>query len=136
MPEPTHFDEMFGRGDDARAPYRCYKDWIDGEDLGRLRKKSAEAESYFRSTGITFNVYGAEEAVERLIPFDVVPRIIAGDEWDRLTRGIEQRVRAINAFIYDVYHRQEIIRAGRIPASLISRNDAFVPEMIGVEPPG
>ena len=99
-------------------------------------KKATEAETFFRRTGITFNVYGAAEADERLIPFDIVPRIISAREWARLTRGIEQRVRAINAFLHDIYHRQEILRAGRVPVELIARNDAFLPQMIGVAPPG
>ena len=77
-----------------------------------------------------------QEADERLIPFDIVPRIISGAEWRRLERGIEQRVRAINAFLHDIYHRQEILRAGRIPPELIANNDAFLPQMIGVTPPG
>ncbi len=130
------FDEMFGNGDGPREPYRDYGAWIAGEDAAQLRKKSVEAERFFRRTGITFNVYGAEEATERLIPFDLVPRILSAREWSRLERGIKQRVRAINAFLHDIYHRQEILRAGRIPAELIARNDAFLPEMIGVSPPG
>ncbi|MEJ6395236.1 circularly permuted type 2 ATP-grasp protein [Gymnodinialimonas sp. 2305UL16-5] len=130
------FDEMTGKGSEARAPYADYNGWFDGEDLRELRKKSAEAESFFRRTGITFNVYGQAEADERLIPFDIVPRIISAREWARLTKGIEQRVRAINAFLYDIYHRQEILRAGRIPRELIDRNEAFLPQMMGVAPPG
>ncbi|MCR9067579.1 MAG: circularly permuted type 2 ATP-grasp protein [Rhodobacteraceae bacterium] len=130
------FDEMSGSGAGLRSPYGRYRDWFDGEDLRDLRKKSTEAERFFRRTGITFNVYGADEADERLIPFDIVPRIISGREWSKLTKGIEQRVRAINAFLYDIYHRQEILRAGRIPVDLIARNDAFLPHMIGVTPPG
>src|SRR5690606_20777792 len=94
------------------------------------------SEAFFRRTGITFNVYGREEAAERLIPFDIIPRIISAREWARLERGIEQRVRAINAFLHDIYHRQEIIRAGRIPLEIIANNDAFLPEMIGFSPPG
>ncbi len=131
------FDEMMGCGDGqiAREPYADYKSWIDGEQPGRLRKISAEAEAFFRRTGITFNVYGEEDASERLIPFDIVPRIISGREWSRLSKGIEQRVRAINAFLYDIYHRQEILRAGRVPHRLIEQNDAFLPEMMGVTPP-
>ena len=69
-----------------------------------------------------------------MIPFDIVPRIISGREWDRLSKGIEQRVRALNAFLYDIYHNQEIIKAGRIPADLIANNEAFLAEMIGVTP--
>ena len=95
-----------------------------------------DAERVFRKTGITFAVYGEEEAAERLIPFDIVPRIISGTEWRRLTQGIEQRVQALNAFLDDIYHRQEILRAGRIPKELIANNEAFLPEMIGVRPPG
>lgn len=94
-----------------------------------------DAERVFRKTGITFAVYGELEASERLIPFDIVPRIISGSEWRRLTLGIEQRVQALNAFLDDIYHRQEILRAGRVPKELIARNAAFLPEMIGVRPP-
>ena len=96
----------------------------------------ADAERVFRKTGITFAVYGEAEAAERLIPFDIVPRIMSGAEWRRLTQGIEQRVQALNAFLDDIYHRQEILRAGRIPKELIAGNAAFLPEMIGVRPPG
>ncbi|MBZ0215625.1 MAG: circularly permuted type 2 ATP-grasp protein [Fimbriimonadaceae bacterium] len=130
------FDEMLGTGADTRSPYHDYKAWFEKQELTRLRKKSAEAETFFRRTGITFNVYGKEEASERLIPFDIIPRIMSGREWARLVGGIEQRVRAINAFLHDIYHRQEIVRAGRIPVEIIARNEAFLPEMIGVHPPG
>ena len=133
---PRFFDEMHGAGETPRTPYAGYCDWLTGEDFGHLRRKSDEAERFFRRVGITFNVYGAAEADERLIPFDIVPRIISGREWSRLSRGIEQRVRAINAFLHDIYHRQEILRAGRIPTELIAKNDAFLPQMIGVKPPG
>ncbi len=133
--EERPFDEMFGREGARRGPYAGYHEWFETEDLGHLRRQTLKAETFFRRTGITFNVYGQEEAAERLIPFDIVPRIIAAHEWSRLTRGIEQRVRAINAFLYDIYHRQEIVRAGRIPMRLIAQNEAFLPEMIGVSPP-
>ena len=130
------FDEMLKADATAREPYRDYGSWFQSEDIARLRRKSDEAETFFRRTGITFNVYGADEADERLIPFDIVPRILSGREWSRLARGIEQRVRAINAFLHDIYHRQEILRAGRVPKNLIVHNDAFLPQMIGVTPPG
>ncbi|MBU2943230.1 circularly permuted type 2 ATP-grasp protein [Shimia thalassica] len=120
----------------VRDPYKVYYDWFSNDDIKRLRRKSEDAEAFFRRIGITFNVYGQDEADERLIPFDIVPRIISAQEWARLERGIEQRVRAINAFLHDIYHRQEILRAGRIPKELISGNEAFLPEMIGVNPPG
>ena len=127
---------MLGSGEDVRPPYQDYKNWLDGEDVKRLHRKSAEAEAFFRKTGITFNVYGEDKADERLIPFDVVPRVLSAREWRKLSKGIEQRVRAINAFLYDIYHRQEILRAGRVPVELIANNAAFLPQMIGVNPPG
>ena len=130
------FDEMWGNAGAIRAPYRGFNDWFAEEDPRRLRAKQREAEEIFRLTGITFNVYGRAEAEERLIPFDIVPRIMSGTEWHRLSRGIEQRVCAINAFLHDIYHNQEIVKAGRIPQEMIARNDAFLPHMIGVAPPG
>lgn len=136
MENGNKFDEMFGVGEDPRGPYQSFHQWFSGEDLKRLQKKTRQAEEVFRLTGITFNVYGREEAAERLIPFDIVPRILSGREWSKLARGIEQRVRAINAFLHDIYHRQEIIRAGRVPKEMISKNDAFLQQMIGVSPPG
>ncbi len=130
------FDEMWDKAGRPRVPYHTIGQWFDREDLARLRAKQREAEQVFRVTGITFNVYGKAEAEERLIPFDIIPRVISATEWARLSRGIEQRVRAINAFLHDIYHRQEIVRAGRLPVGMIARNVAFEPKMIGVSPPG
>ena len=122
--------------DAVREPYAAYQRWLEETPAKALRKKGREAEAFFRRTGITFNVYGAADADERLIPFDIVPRIMSGREWARLERGIDQRVRAINAFLHDIYHDQDIIRAGKVPERLIANNDAFLPKMIGVSPPG
>ncbi len=135
------FDEMLGNEDAGgmqvmRDPYEDYGRWFKLEDPKRIHLKAAQAEAFFRKTGITFNVYGSQDADERLIPFDVVPRIISAGEWRKLSRGIEQRVRALNAFLHDIYHRQEILRAGRVPVELIANNEAFLPQMVGVEPPG
>lgn len=129
------FDEMRPQGNGLRHPYSGYDGWFQSQDPARLTAKMEDAERVFRRTGITFAVYGEQEAAERLIPFDIVPRIISGAEWRRLTQGIEQRVQALNAFLDDIYHRQEILRAGRIPRELIAGNAAFLPEMIGVRPP-
>ena len=101
-----------------------------------MRSKNFEAETSFRRTGITFNVYGEDDAEERLIPFDMVPRILTAGEWRRLSKGIEQRVRALNAFLHDLYHRQEIIRSGRLPERLFRQNRAWLPQMVGFNPPG
>ena len=126
---------MNGTGDGVRPPYNAVSEWLGTQRLDELKQKLAEAETMFRRTGITFAVYGGDDASERLIPFDIIPRIISAAEWRRLTAGIEQRVRALNAFMFDIYHRQEIIKAGRIPEELIVCNAAFVPEMMGVDPP-
>lgn len=129
------FDEMQPVEAGLRKPYSAYESWLKAQDPSRLTEKMRDAERVFRKTGITFAVYGEQEASERLIPFDIVPRIISGSEWRRLTQGIEQRVQALNAFLDDIYHRQEILRAGRVPKQLIAQNEAFLPEMIGVRPP-
>ncbi len=130
------FDEMSPENVGIRRPYFGYESWLKDQDTTRLTDKMKDAERVFRKTGITFAVYGEAEAAERLIPFDIVPRILSGQEWRRLTQGIEQRVQALNAFLDDIYHRQEILKAGRVPTELISGNEAFLPEMIGVRPPG
>lgn len=134
--QPGNFDEMYDVGGGTRAAYTDYSDWFNDQDNGWLKRKDSEADESFRRTGITFNVYGDDRAEERLIPFDMVPRIITAREWRKLTRGIEQRVRALNAFLNDLYHRQEIIRAGRLPERLLRGNDAWLPNMVGFRPPG
>ena len=131
---PAAFDEMNGSGEGVREPYRSVSEWLQTQQIDDLKRKRGEAEALFRRTGITFAVYGDEAATERLIPFDIIPRILSAAEWRRLAAGIEQRVRALNAFMYDIYHRQEIIRAGRIPEDLVIQNAAFLPEMMCVEP--
>ena len=130
----TIFNEMKGSEGTVREPYRRIEQWLktlSPKDVDRAKK---EAEAIFRRQGITFAVYGDDQASERLIPFDIIPRVFAALEWRKLSAGIEQRVRALNAFIHDLYHRQEILRAGRMPSELIIQNDAFVPEMVGVSP--
>ncbi|WP_249695151.1 circularly permuted type 2 ATP-grasp protein [Stappia sp. WLB 29] len=134
MGESTIFNEMLTADGKPRAPYRRLAEWFDTLSPAEMRKKSREAETIFRRLGITFAVYGTSEATERLIPFDIVPRVLSASEWRRLSAGIDQRVRALNAFLYDIYHRQEIVRAGRVPAELILQNEAFLPEMIGFTP--
>ena len=136
MSEKTSFDEMTNPDGTIRDAYKAFEAWFSSEDPAHLRAKAREAEAFFRLTGITFNVYGQAEAAERLIPFDIVPRIIAAREWAKLSRGIEQRVSALNAFLHDIHHRQEIVRSGRLPREMIARNDAYLSQMIGVDPPG
>ncbi len=132
----SNFNEMEEPGGGIRPAYSDYCGWLNEQDASWLKRKNAEADDSFRRTGITFNVYGEDEAEERLIPFDMVPRIITASEWRKLTRGIEQRVKALNSFLYDLYHRQEIIRAGRVPESLFRGNKAWLQNMVGFTPPG
>jgi uncharacterized circularly permuted ATP-grasp superfamily protein len=130
------YDEMLDAGGAVRSAYRDYDEWRNQQPPGWLMRQSIEAERFFRRTGITFNVYGANDGEERLIPFDVIPRIVTASEWRKLERGIGQRVRALNAFLHDIYHRQEIVRARKLPEHLIANNQAFLAQMIGFVPPG
>jgi uncharacterized circularly permuted ATP-grasp superfamily protein len=128
------FDEM---NDPAgvRPAYAGIASWIERHGLEALGAKREEAEALFRRVGITFAVYGEGGDPERLIPFDVIPRILARSEWDRLAKGLTQRVKALNAFIGDVYAGQEIVKAGRVPGALIADNEAFCAPMVGLRPP-
>ncbi|MBK5926154.1 circularly permuted type 2 ATP-grasp protein [Rhodobaculum claviforme] len=128
------FNEMFDGGQ-VRAPYARLGDWTGSMPDELRHLKQAEAEALFRRIGITFAVYGEGGDPDRLIPFDMFPRVFTQAEWRRLERGILQRTRALNAFLADVYDRGEIIRAGRIPADLVHRNEAFEPAVMGIRPP-
>ncbi|HEY7798874.1 MAG TPA: circularly permuted type 2 ATP-grasp protein, partial [Hyphomonadaceae bacterium] len=130
------YNEMFAHDRSVRAPYEKVAEWIDGTGVDLLKLRQNEAEAIFRKIGITFAVYGEGGDPERLIPFDLIPRVFGASEWRKLSRGIKQRSRALNAFLYDVYHRGEILRAGVIPEELVLQNEAFLPDMIGVDPPG
>ena len=132
---PAIFDEMLTSDNAARRPYEAVAEWLATQTRGSIKKKQEEADAIFRRLGITFAVYGEGGSNERLIPFDLIPRVLSAREWRFLERGIEQRVRALNAFLYDIYHRQDIVRAGRIPAHMINQNEAFLPEMVGFDPP-
>src|ERR1043165_1364158 len=129
------FDEMRGSDGALRPAYNELWRWLNEvppDVLDYLRK---EAELLFRRIGITFAVYGEADAQERLIPFDVIPRILAAQEWDTLRRGLEQRVKAINEYLRDVYGRREVLRAGVVPEDLVFQNPVFRPEMNGQKVP-
>ena len=130
----TYFNEMFD-ADTVRAPYAGLEGWTRNMPAALRHMKQAEAEALFRRIGITFAVYGEGGDPDRLIPFDMFPRVFTAGEWGRLDRGIRQRARALNAFLVDVYGRGEIIRAGKIPAHLVYRNDAFEKAVVGFVPP-
>ncbi|MBI1188927.1 MAG: circularly permuted type 2 ATP-grasp protein [Alphaproteobacteria bacterium] len=129
------FDEMRGAGGDLRASYAHVGEWLDALKPDALVAKRAEAERLFRRIGITFAVYDEGGDPERLIPFDIIPRVLDGEEWSFLARGLEQRVKALNAFLKDVYGPREILRAGAVPEALITQNPAFEAIMVGLEVP-
>ena len=143
------FDEMytnlpyqfFTDGKEVRDHYKIYDAWLAKQPGDMMRKRREEAEMIFRRVGITFAVYGAKEedadngGTERLIPFDLIPRVIPAAEWQAMEKGLVQRVNALNRFLHDVYHDQEIIKAGLIPAEQLLNNAQFRPEMVGVDVP-
>ena len=137
------FDEMYAilpfDGSDVREHYKRYGHWLARQAPETTQARRAEAEMIFRRVGITFAVYGDKDeggvGNERLIPFDLVPRIIPAQEWARMERGLVQRVTALNRFIHDVYHGQDILRAGIVPADLVLNNTQYRPEMAGVSVP-
>jgi uncharacterized circularly permuted ATP-grasp superfamily protein len=123
------FDEMTGVNGSLRPAYRELARWLEQVPPDVLEFRRREAEVLFRRIGITFAVYGEAEGQERLIPFDVLPRILSAAEWELLRKGLEQRLNAINQFIADIYNRREILKAGIIPEDLIFQNPVFRPEM-------
>ena len=127
------FDEMTLPDGTSRAGYEFLARWLKDTPREILAHRRAEAELLFRRIGITFAVYGDNDAEERIIPFDIIPRILTKPEWERLSRGLEQRVRALNLFLTDIYGAGAILKAGIVPADLVYRNPYFRPEMSGLK---
>ncbi len=136
MAHSSIYDEMYVARGDVRSHYGEFEGWFAGQSADLMRLKRTEADQVFRRVGITFAVYGDGAGTERLIPFDVIPRIIPAAEWSLLADGLRQRVRALNMFLRDVYHDQDFLRSGRIPAEQIIGNSQFRPEMRGVQVAG
>lgn len=130
------FDEMHGTDGQVRDVYETLARWFEQTPPDVLSNRFAEAEIFFRRIGITFAVYGDAQGTERLIPFDIVPRMLAAKEWAFLKKGLEQRVKALNAFVGDIYGAREILRAGKVPEDLILHNPTFRPEMMQFKPAG
>lgn len=131
--------EFFTHGAQIRDHYKIYDEWLARQPGDMMIKRRDEAEMIFRRVGITFAVYGDKDedgaGTERLIPFDLIPRIIPAHEWTSMERGLEQRVNALNLFLHDVYHDQKILTAGIVPREQIENNAQFRPEMMGVDLP-
>jgi len=131
------YDEMqsWGESADVRDAYEGVKRWLDASPPELLAARRDQAELLFRRIGITFAVYGEAEATERLIPFDIVPRVLTRREWSRLETGLRQRAQALNLFLADVYGAQECLKAGVLPAELVLRNPQYRLEAAGRPPP-
>ena len=133
---PKFFDEMYTdhvySAAAVRPHYRNFEAWLSSQKPEVIAQKRAEADLIFRRVGITFAVYGDNAGQERLIPFDIIPRIIPAVEWAQLEAGLVQRVTALNLFIHDIYHDQRIVKAGIIPAEQIYQNAQYRPEMQGI----
>ncbi len=131
------FDEIMGMagGPPPRAELAALSRWIEATPDAELRRRQQAAEATFRQLGITFAVYGESEASERIIPFDIVPRVFMHDEWERLSAGLIQRVEAINAFLEDIYGERRILKEGVLPTDLVLGNPQFRPEIAGMRPP-
>ena len=129
-------NEMYTDDRTVRPHYAPFHDWLADTPPQRIAQNRHAADLLFHRVGITFAVYGEASGTERLIPFDIVPHVIPGAEWDRLARGLRQRAAALNRFLHDIYHDQEILRAGLIPAEQVQRNAQFRSEMVGVDVPG
>jgi uncharacterized circularly permuted ATP-grasp superfamily protein len=130
------FDEMFEAPGRPRPHYRALAEHLSTLGVEEFAERRHAVDVSFLNQGIGFTVYGQEEGLERIFPFDLIPRVIPRDEWSHIERGLVQRVRALNLFLNDVYQEQRIVRDGRIPAELIFGARHFRREMIGVNPPG
>jgi len=137
MAQARAFDELWGTSRDrqARQGFEPLARWLADMPPPELDRRQQAAEAAFRSLGITFAVYGDDEAAERIIPFDIIPRIFTAREWANLSAGLEQRVRAINAFIDDVYGARRILADGAIPADIVLGNGQFCIPCAGARPP-
>ena len=130
------YDEMRPAEGAVRPHYQAYESWLAAMPPARIMQKRHEAEIAFHRVGITFAVYGEDTGSERLIPFDIIPRILPADEWQVLESGLKQRVHALNLFLADIYHNQEILKAGLIAPEKVLQNSQYRKEMQGVDVPG
>lgn len=129
------FDEMFAAPGEPRPHYRALYDYLRELTPEALAERRRLADAAFLHQGITFTVYGEAAGVERIFPFDLVPRLIPRAEWERLERGLTQRVTALNLFLRDIYHEQRILREKRVPAELVFSARHFRREMVGLPVP-
>ncbi len=128
-----YFCEMFGRR--GLSHTRVIRNRLDGLDISGLRRRSRDAERELFNLGITFTVYSDKDAIDRILPFDVIPRVLSARDWEIIDKGVKQRVAALNAFLWDIYHKEHILKDGIVPAELVKGNPNYRPEMRGVDVP-
>ncbi|HQU59249.1 MAG TPA: circularly permuted type 2 ATP-grasp protein, partial [Saprospiraceae bacterium] len=129
------YDEMFEADGSVRPEYAYLLSQIEMVPRKDFTSKQHAAERALLSMGITFNVYSENEGVERIMPIDILPRIITGSQWRELEEGLIQRVTALNLFIDDLYHEQKVIKDGIIPRHVIESSKSFLPQCKGLNPP-
>ena len=132
---PRGFDEMFAAPGVARPHYAPLMAQLAELSVDELDRRHRAADLLMRNQGITFTVYGRDQGVEQIIPFDPVPRLVAAAEWAVIERGLEQRVRALNLFIHDVYHDRRILRDKVVPAELVLGSSGYRRECVGLRVP-
>ena len=129
------YDEMFAPDGSARPAVQMLVERIEGFPEGELNRRQIAAEHALLRMGITFNVYADEQGVEKIFPFDLIPRIIDANEWEWIEGGLKQRIHALNLFIDDVYHDQKIIKDGIVPADVVLSSERYLEPCIGLDPP-
>jgi uncharacterized circularly permuted ATP-grasp superfamily protein len=134
--DPGHFYcELMGSPENQNRNLAALWQRLQGVELGKLRERAGDAERELFTLGITFTVYSERSAIDRILPFDVIPRVITATDWRKLDRGIKQRIKTLNLFLWDVYHEQKILKDGILPPELVLGNSNYRPEMIGYDPP-
>ncbi|WP_405296019.1 circularly permuted type 2 ATP-grasp protein [Algibacter sp. Ld11] len=129
------WDEMYNDNAEFRSQYDGFIKYLENTSPEKLSKKEDLAKQLFMSQGVTFTVYNDNEGIEKIFPFDIVPRVITANEWEKIEAGIKQRLKALNLFIKDIYNDQFIIKDGIIPGELIYSCPNFLREMKGVKVP-
>jgi len=132
--QPNVWDEMFA-SEGLRDAYKNFVGNIEDLSADEMNRRDELAKKLFMSQGITFTVYNSGEGIEKIFPFDIIPRIIRADEWKTIEEGIKQRLKVLNIFLKDIYHQQFIVKDGIVPAKMIYTCPNFLREMVNVEVP-
>ncbi|WP_158837439.1 circularly permuted type 2 ATP-grasp protein [Polaribacter sp. L3A8] len=130
------YDELFNKNNEIREVYKTLYNLFGSYSVSEFDRLNKKAKDSFFNLGITFQVYGEKEVKEKIFPFDLFPRIINNKEWTTIEKGVLQRSKALNLFLWDLYHDQKIIKQGIVPEDLIKSSVNFLPQMIGLDPPG